>query len=191
MGVSLSGLVEHERAGLSRVRAVARAELDALLNALEQAYRGDRFHALLGNLEDVSDEEWAAVPAEHRVEVFGTAPHLSIADLAVHVGGAKLMWENHPFGDGALTWEVVGPRSRDRGAVMAWLDEAHGRFVASVGALGDDGELGVERMAHWGQPLETRRIVSIVVNHDLYHSGEINRQRSLIRGAQDWRAPEG
>ncbi len=165
---------------------MARTELDSLLTALEAAYRGDRFHALLGNLEDVSDEEWATVPGEHRVEVFGPSPELSIADLVLHVGGAKLMWENHPFGDGSLTWEAVRPGTSDRGEIMAWLDDAQGRFVASVDALGDDAELGVERMAHWGRPLETRAIVSIVVNHDLYHSGEINRQRSLIRGATGW-----
>lgn len=149
---------------------MARTELDSLLTALDLAYRGDRFHSLVGNLEDVSDEEWAAVPGEHSVEVFGTAPHLSIADVVGHVGAGKLMWENHPFGDGSLTWEVVGPGSRDRGEVMAWLDEAHERFVGSVEALGDDAELGVERMAHWRQPLETRRIITVVVNHDLYHS---------------------
>jgi len=25
-----------------------------------------------------------------------------------------------------------------------------------------------------------------VINHDLYHSGETNRQRALIRGADGW-----
>lgn len=169
---------------------MARDQLDALTNALDLAYRSDRFHSLLGNLEDVRDDEWSAVPAEHSVEVFGTAPHLSIADLVGHVGAGKLMWENHPFGDGALTWETVGAGTQDRAEMMTWLDDAHERFVASVAALEDDAELEVERMAHWRQPLPTGRIISVVINHDLYHSGEINRQRSLIRGAKDWRAHE-
>ena len=70
---------------------MARTELDALTNALELAYRSDRFHALLENLKDVRDEEWNTLPSEHSVEVFGPSPELSIADLVRHVGGAKLM----------------------------------------------------------------------------------------------------
>jgi hypothetical protein len=31
-----------------------------------------------------------------------------------------------------------------------------------------------------------RQLLTIMISHDLYHSGEINRQRSLIRGAEGW-----
>jgi uncharacterized damage-inducible protein DinB len=169
---------------------MGRAGLDVMLAALEAAYRGDRFHSLLGNLGDVTDEEWATRPAEYSSEVFGTQPELSIADLVRHVGGAKLMWGNHAFGDRSLTWAESGPPSEERGAVMGWLEEAHAGFVAGVEVLGDDAELVAERMAHWGRPLPTQAIISLVINHDLYHSGEINRQRGLIRGASGWARPE-
>jgi hypothetical protein len=29
-------------------------------------------------------------------------------------------------------------------------------------------------------------MIGIVINHDLYHAGEINRQRDMIRGAEGW-----
>lgn len=165
---------------------MGRAGIDVMVAALEAAYRGDRFHSLLGNLGDVTDEEWGTQPAEYSAEVFGTQPELSIADLVRHVAGAKLMWTNHAFGDGSLTWGEVRAPSDDRAGVMAWLDEAHSAFAGAVAELGDDSELAAERTAHWGRPLATQSIVSIVINHDLYHSGEINRQRSLIRGASGW-----
>ena len=168
---------------------MGRAGIEVMLAAVEAAYRGDRFHSLLQNLEDVSDEEWGTRPAGYSSEVFGDQPELSIADLVRHVGGAKLMWTNHSFGDRTLTWGEVRPPSEDRGAVMGWLNDAHAGFAAAVAALEDDAELAVDRMAHWGRPLRTQAIVSIVINHDLYHSGEINRQRALIRGAEGFEAP--
>jgi uncharacterized damage-inducible protein DinB len=35
-------------------------------------------------------------------------------------------------------------------------------------------------------PMPVREFVTIMINHDLYHSGEINRQRALIRGSDGW-----
>ncbi len=169
--------------------SMARTELESLTRALDAAYRSDRFHAPLSNLEDVNDEEWEALPADHSAEVFGTSPQLSIVDLVQHVGTAKLMWHNHAFGDRSLSWESVRPESHDRAIVLAWLDQAQRGFVASVEALADDGELRVDRVSHWGQLLPTARIISIVINHDLYHSGEINPQRTLIRGTDGWEQP--
>ena len=167
-----------------------RTSIELLIGALEDAYRSGRFHALLENLRDVRDEEWTARPAEHDVEVFGEPSDLSIADLVKHVGEAKQMWANHAFGDGSLDWASAAPPSMEREAMLAWLDDAERGFVAGVTALEDDSELEVERQAHWGRPMRTAEIISIVINHDLYHSGEINRQRTLIRGSSGWELTE-
>jgi uncharacterized damage-inducible protein DinB len=164
-------------------------EIDTLTRPLEAAYRFDTFHALLENLSDVRENEWAALPANHSAEVFGTSPDLSIAHIVKHVGAAKLMWGNHTFGDASLTWLEAKPSSMDHEPMLEWVDAAHRAFVADVAALEDDRELAVDRTAHSGRPLPTRQIISIVINHDLYHSGEINRQRALIRGADGWEQP--
>ncbi len=168
---------------------MSRAALDTMLQALDAAYRADRFHSLLGNLSDVRDDEWDVRPANHSVEVFGTSPELSIADIIRHVGAAKLMWDNHAFGDASLTWPDAQPPAPERESILEWLDAAHEGFVAAVTALADDSELEADRRAHWGRPLATRHIISMVINHDLYHSGEVNRQRALIRGADGWDRP--
>ena len=160
-----------------------------MLQALDAAYRSDRYQSLLANLSDVLDDEWDTRPANHSVDVFGTMPELSISDIVRHVGAAKLMYANHAFGDASLDWPSTDPPSTDRAAIMSWLDGAHRAFVDTVTALGDDAELDVEHPIHSGRRLPTIRIVSIIINHDLYHSGEINRQRALIRGADGWEQP--
>jgi hypothetical protein len=34
--------------------------------------------------------------------------------------------------------------------------------------------------------MKRRSLIAMIGNHDLYHSGEVNRQRALIRGANGW-----
>ncbi len=166
---------------------MSRAALDALIRTLEAAYRGDRFSALRVNLEDIRPEEWHAHPTKHDVAVFGEDPELSIAEIVAHVGAGKRMYANHGFGDRSLQWgPSAGPPAWDMPAVLDWLDEGHRNFVACVDALGDDSELAVERYAPWGALLPTEHLIAIIRDHDLYHSGEVNRQRSLMRGAEGW-----
>ncbi len=166
---------------------MSRAALDALIRSLEAAYRGDRFSALRVNLEDIRPGEWQARPTSHSEEVFGTDPELSIAQIVAHVGAGKRMYANHGFGDRTLQWgPPAGPPSWDMAPMLEWLDEGHRRFVACIDALGDDTELEVERYAPWGRLIPTEHIITIVRDHDLYHAGEVNRQRSLMRGAEGW-----
>ncbi|MBT5774109.1 MAG: DinB family protein [Dehalococcoidia bacterium] len=168
---------------------MSRAALDTMLQALDAAYRTDRYQGLLGNLSDVRDDEWDTRPANHSADVFGTVPELSIADIVRHVAAAKLMYANHAFGDASLDWPSTAPPSADRAEIMSWLDAAHTAFVDTVAALDNDAELDVERPIHTGRLLPTKHLLTIIINHDLYHSGEINRQRALIRGASGWDRP--
>jgi len=169
---------------------MSRAALDALIRSLEAAYRGDRFHALRENLRDIRPEEWDARPERHDEEIWGANPELSFADIITHVGAGKRMYANHGFGDRSLRWgPPAGPPSREMDAMIAWLDEGHRAFVACIESLGDDSELTVERHAPWGALLPTEQLITIMRNHDIYHAGEINRQRSLLRGAEGWAYP--
>jgi hypothetical protein len=34
--------------------------------------------------------------------------------------------------------------------------------------------------------MKRRSLIALITNHDLYHAGEINRQRALLRGAKGW-----
>jgi hypothetical protein len=55
-----------------------------------------------------------------------------------------------------------------------------------VAALEDDSELDRPRYTHWGQLIPTRRIVSIMIEHDVYHGGEINHIRAVLTGKDKW-----
>ena len=177
-----------------------RAVLDLIAERLESAYRGDGFHSLRGNLESVLDAEWDVRPARPSVEEFGAQPerlnpvigrwepwsHLSIADLVLHAGIPKLLYAARVRGDLALDWaDIVLPRSHDRADMMAWLDDAHRTLQEAAAGLADDADLAIMRpvpslMRSLGDVLWTQ------VAHDLYHAGEVNRQRALMRGAEGW-----
>jgi uncharacterized damage-inducible protein DinB len=161
---------------------MARTEITVLLDALDAAYQTDRWHAILRNLSSVTDAEWDLRPADHSIEVFGTRPELSVADLVRHVAGAVAMYTNRGFEDGTMTWERIQPPGSGRSATMEWFEANVRAMETSLGALIDDTDLDLRRETHWGELLPVRQFVTLTINHMLYHSGEINRQLSLIRG---------
>ena len=99
------------------------------------------------------------------------------------------MYENHAFGDATLDWAdpvVAGDAAAaDVAAAVAWLREGHARLRRSIADL-TDADLGRPRMTNWGEPKETRLIVAIMIQHDLYHAGEINHVRTLYEGEDRW-----
>jgi hypothetical protein len=44
-------------------------------------------------------------------------------------------------------------------------------------------------MTNWGEQKETRWIITAMIQHDLYHAGEINHLRALIQGTDRWPEP--
>ena len=156
------------------------AAVDQLLYLLDLAFAGEDWHALLGNLRDISAEEWRWRPP---------GGSRSIRDIVEHVGSCKVMYEDYAFGDGTLGWDdaVVtgGDAMEDASTALAWLRDVHDRLRRCVTEL-DDVELAKPRMTNWGESRETRWIVAVMIQHDLYHAGEINHLRSLYRGDDRW-----
>ncbi|MCC7363234.1 MAG: DinB family protein [Dehalococcoidia bacterium] len=138
-------------------------------------------HSLLGNVRSVPDDAWAAVPP---------GGERSICDIVLHVGGAKLMYDDHAFGAGELTWDsgLVNPWAGGgarREHVLEWLTAAHQRLRGHIAAL-TDMQLAERRKAHWGESLPARWLISAVIQHDLYHAGEINHIRGVLTGSDGW-----
>jgi len=143
-----------------------------LVELLDEAFVGPRWHALLINLESVAPDDWLWVaPGGQR----------SIRDIVAHVGGCKFMYQNQAFGDGQYTWDTPPVADGDAlvtiPAAIDWLREGHQRLRSSVAALDD--ELPRLRGHHSGTLRETRWIIKTMIEHDLYHSGEINYIRAL------------
>lgn len=150
------------------------------LYLLDEAFEGEVWHSLLGNIRPLRPEDWSGVPP---------GGQRSIRDIAQHVGGSKFMYHNHAFGDAKLTWDDPFV---DGGDVLAtsesaieWLREGHGSLRQSIAIL-DDAELLRPRMTNWGDLKETRWIIAVMIQHDLYHAGEINHIRSLLQHHDQW-----
>jgi hypothetical protein len=169
---------------------MTRIAIDVWSRRLQAAYRDDPFHGLRRNVESVQPDEWDVQPAQWSAEVFGTDPELTICDIIAHVAGAKFMYADRAFGDASLEWADLIARmaaqSREMEAMLASLDEGHRLLSEGLASLTDDAQLAEERPAPWRLPMRRDQLIGIVTNHDLYHSGEINRQRALIRGSQGW-----
>ncbi len=154
---------------------MGREGIEQYLYMMDQAFDSPvGWHSLMKNLGAVKDDEWDWVPEG------GTR---SIADLAEHCS-ARYMYANHMFGDRTMRWETIpAPPSRpDHAGVLAWLREGFRRMREGVAALTDDAELSQQRGAPWGDERETRWLVNIMIQHDLYHAGEINHIRALRQG---------
>ena len=163
---------------------MARAALDEYLYLMDAAFAGDDWHSLMTNVKAVGADEWLWVAQG------GTRP---IGEMVSHVAGCKNMYEDHAFGPATLTW--ADPRAAQKlsdampagiDALLARLLEAQQRLRASVAALGDDAELVRPRRTNWGALRETRWIIKALIEHDLYHAGEINHLRSLRHADDRW-----
>ena len=147
-----------------------------LLYLLDGAFDGPDWHSLIGNLRSVTPDDWAWVPPDGR---------RSIRNIVQHVGGCKFMYHNHAFGDAQLTWDdpfVEGSAAcATLESAIPWLREGHTRLRDSLAAL-DDADLLRPRKANWGKLYETRWLLTVTIQHDLYHSGEINHIRALHQG---------
>jgi|SRR5579864_2095256 len=156
------------------------AAISQLVYLLDEAFQGTAWHSLLGNLSSVMPEDWLWVPP---------GGQRSISDIVGHVGGCKFMYQNYAFDDAKLTWD--DPLVDGRGVLstiseaFAWLREGQERLRQSIAAL-DDAELLRPRMTNWGELKETRWIIAVMIEHDLYHAGEINHLRSLRHQHDRW-----
>jgi DinB superfamily len=166
---------------------MSRRALELALYLMDEAFRGkgleasNESQALLTNLATVPEPAWRAVlPGADR----------TIEKIVLHVGACKVMYDDYAFGPGTLFWtdrevEPWPAGSAPMAAAIDWLEEVHERLVDHVAGLSDE-DLTVPRLTNWGEPRETRWIVSVMLQHDLYHAGEINHIRSLLSGDDRW-----
>lgn len=156
--------------------------VETLLYLMDNAFEHSRAHSLLNNLATVTEADYAR---EHEGR--------SIREMVRHLAAAKHVYNIQAFGDSSLFMPNFQARIYESAAGLAedteWLREGHEALRASVAAL-DDADLLTQRPVHMGGTLETRNIISIMIEHDLYHAGEINHLRALMQGTDYWRGRE-
>jgi uncharacterized damage-inducible protein DinB len=149
--------------------------LTQILYLVDDAFDGPDWHSLLGNISSVSPDEWLWVPPGAR---------RSIRYITKHVGMGKYIYQNHAFGDASFTWEGLyaagDPEVETITSGIAWVSQGQEKLRASIAAL-DDEELLRPRLSPFDGMQETRWIIAKMMQHDLYHAGEINHILALCR----------
>lgn len=160
---------------------MSRAGIEQLLYMMDRAFAGDpatpgqQWHAVLVNLASVDPKDWSWLPENGA---------RSILTLIEELGACKYVYDSQSFGDGSIDWNrpesmpVLPPETQPE-AVLDWLREGHRRLRGHVAALEDDAELLRLRLSPQGDMRETRWIIGTIIEHDTYHSGEINHLRAL------------
>jgi hypothetical protein len=151
---------------------MSRAGIEQLLYQMDEAFKDNPWGSLMRNLRTVRDEDWEWLPE-------GGSRH--VLHIVQHVGYALRIYENHAFGDRSMTWDKPTdvPRESTPSVMVDWLRDSQRLLRDSVASLEDDSELSRPRRAPWGTDAETRWIINNMIQHELYHAGEINHLRAL------------
>ena len=165
---------------------MGRSGIEQLLYMMDRSFDADAsfgtWHSFLVNLADVRDEDWLWRPESGERSIF---------DIVQHVGECKYVYDNFAFGDESMRWERPGSiptidATTPRDDVVRWLKEGQARLRSHVAALADDAELLGLRTGHWDTRHETRWLINTVIQHDLYHAGELNHIRALRQRNDEW-----
>jgi hypothetical protein len=162
---------------------MSHAIVDQLLSILDQGFERppggsatDGWHSLLSNLDTVRDEEWDVAPPGGK---------RTIVALALHCGFAMRMYADYGFGPGTLPMSGAAFPSKTappaRSDALPWLRESYHLLRDGVASC-VDADLGESRLTHWGEAKPRRWFIVTMIEHDLYHAGEINHIRALAQG---------
>jgi hypothetical protein len=158
-----------------------------LLAMLDDAYDKSDEHSLTSALRKITREElhYRPVPETRGVgKSFSGPGTTTIALRLVHVALCKVMYENHAFGDPSLDWEkarkaVALPHPVDEpGPLIASLDAAQERLRAALLGLAD-ADLDTMVYTNWGEQWPAWRIFNSMIQHDIWHGGQIRTLRKL------------
>ncbi|OAI40103.1 hypothetical protein AYO38_06515 [bacterium SCGC AG-212-C10] len=162
---------------------MSRSAIELLLYSMDRAFEGDPrapvdWHSLAAHVRALQPKSWAYLPAGAKRSAF---------DIVAHLGEGQYVWDSQAFGDGSMHWDRPGsvPMVTIESSgedVLGWLRESYRRRREHVAALEDDAELDRPRMTPQGATANTRWIISTMIEHDVYHAGELNVLRELCQG---------
>jgi hypothetical protein len=165
---------------------MGRSGIEQLLYMMDRSFTTDTsfgtWHSFLINLGDVRDEDWEWVPE---------GGERSIYQIVRHVGESIYAYDSQAFGDGSMHWLKPGSlptieATTPREEVGRWLAKGHQSLRDHIEALADDSELQVLRPGLWDDQHETRWFITQVIQHNLYHAGELNHIRALRHRNDNW-----
>lgn len=156
----------------------------------------EAFHDMRQRLQGLADDEFFWEPISGSWTIFRTedgrwdhhyeepdpvpAPFTTIAWRLTHLAMCKVMYHEHAFGPGILTWRTIETPGTVVDAI-SMLDAGHALLTQDLAEV-DEADLERPVRTNWGELWPVWRIFWTMVQHDAHHGGEIGALRDLYAG---------
>lgn len=143
-----------------------------LVDLAERAFSKSPWHSLIAALDGISDAAFNHVPDKH-----GGFPWMngSVRDIVYHVAGDKLVQLDQAYGDGTMNWENV-PIDKDGNLI----DQLKASQTALTNAIRSANDV-TKKVSSWGgKRMPAHDFFLMLIEHDLYHAGQIRYIRNLV-----------
>lgn len=158
-------------------RNVPRKEVKTLLRLIDEAYEKQTWHGpnLKGSLRGVTRDEASKRPGPGRHNVWEIAVHAAYWKYIVR---RRILGEKRgSFPLRGSNWFVRPARGADWKKDVAMLDSIHRSMRKAVASLGDSDLRRKPR----GSKFTNAATIAGIANHDVYHAGQIQLVKRLIR----------
>lgn len=159
---------------------MSRIRVHSLVDLLNRAYKGSRWHSFASATKGLTEEEarWEP-PAGYQGFAWANGSALKII---FHVGADKIVQISTALGESGIDWNAMEHRFRAMGsslhAALQITHEGHETVLDALEALSDD-DLQVERPVWGGGRVPTGDLFMMLAEHDYYHAGQIAYVRGL------------
>lgn len=160
--------------------------VQSLLRRLDEAWAASRWHSFRGSLEGLTEDEATWIPPDYQSpEPWGLSG--CILDIPFHVAVDNVVYPDQAMGKRSHTTPMMEAQFHDGGgnlrAALDLLDEAHAHLRDVLSTLSDadlDGRVEADGIY---QELSRELLFVELIEHYVYHAGQINYIRSLYEGA--------
>ncbi|MBL8048025.1 MAG: hypothetical protein JNJ45_05030 [Chthonomonas sp.] len=144
----------------------------------------------LESIEGLSEPlAWAAVELQPEQYLHSEG---SILSQIAHVANGKIIYGSVAFRNTEVRWRELSPKVDslwpNLEAVVGWLHEAHTYWMSSWADVED---FEADHLRFDGSLVPAWKLIATVTNHDHYHAGQIQLQRSILAPSSTPPAPEG
>jgi uncharacterized damage-inducible protein DinB len=105
-------------------------------------------------------------------------PISTIEFKVIHIAQCKLMYDNYAFREGSLKWSEI--ESPEWPFSIDYLKETQAKLVESIQKLTDE-KMEDLVSTNWGDLWSIKKIIFTMIQHDIYHLGQIGTIKHLYR----------
>lgn len=152
-----------------------------LLELQRRAFSASPWHSVLGALDGITESVFFHKPTNHSGFPWMDG---SICNIVYHLTGDKLVQCSSAFDNGGVTWDNLPISKTDIPTMFKELTNAD--EVVTSHLLEQTDETLSNKVKGWGgKSLSTEGLFLMLIEHDLYHAGQIRFARNLIEPRND------